>query len=70
MADIEAAKQAFDRFDVNQDGFISAAEYTKVMAELGDPYVTVPVAQALISDADTNKDGQLSFDEFWAIQQR
>lgn len=70
MSDIENAKQVFARFDGNGDGFISAAEYTKAMAELGDPYVTEPVAQALINKADTSKDGVLSFDEFWAIQNR
>ncbi|MFJ9518570.1 EF-hand domain-containing protein [Kitasatospora sp. NPDC101801] len=68
MADIETAKQVFARFDANGDGFITAAEYTKAMAELGDPYVTETVAQAIINKADTSKDGVLNFDEFWAAQ--
>ncbi|WKX72719.1 EF-hand domain-containing protein [Streptomyces sp. XD-27] len=66
MADIEAAKKAFERFDVDGDGFITAAEYKSVMAQLGDPYVTEPVAQALINSRDTDHDGLLSFEEFWA----
>jgi len=67
--DIDKAKATFDRFDVNGDGFITPEEYSKVMAEMGDPYVTVPVAQAVIGKADTSKDGQLSWDEFVAVQQ-
>ncbi|MFD9125169.1 EF-hand domain-containing protein [Kitasatospora sp. NPDC059571] len=67
--DIEKAKTTFARFDINGDGFISPEEYSKVMAEMGDPYVTVPMAQAVIAKADTSRDGLLNFDEFWAVNQ-
>ncbi|MEV8092885.1 EF-hand domain-containing protein [Kitasatospora sp. NPDC085879] len=67
--DIDKAKATFARFDINGDGFISPEEYSKVMAEMGDPYVSVPVAQAVIAKADTSKDGLLNWAEFWAIQQ-
>ncbi|WP_405010842.1 EF-hand domain-containing protein [Kitasatospora sp. NBC_01539] len=67
--EIDKAKASFDRFDVNGDGYITPEEYSRVMAEMGDPYVTVPMAQALIAKADTSKDGQLSWDEFWTVQQ-
>lgn len=66
MADIESAKKAFERYDLDGDGFITAAEYKKVMAELGDPYVSEPVAQAVIAARDGNQDGVLSFEEFWS----
>jgi Ca2+-binding EF-hand superfamily protein len=66
VADIEAAKRAFDRYDLDKDGQITAAEYKKVMAELGDFYTTESVAQAVINADDTDGDGQLSWDEFWA----
>ncbi|MEV3988924.1 EF-hand domain-containing protein [Streptomyces sp. NPDC049837] len=66
MADIEAARKAFERYDVNGDGLISAAEYKSVMAQLGDFNVTETVAQAVINAQDGNGDGQLTFDEFWA----
>ncbi|MEK8172655.1 EF-hand domain-containing protein [Streptomyces sp. M19] len=69
MADIEAARKAFERFDLNGDGLITAAEYKSVMAQLGDPYVTEPVAQAVINAHDANGDGQLNFEEFWASRQ-
>ncbi|GAA2362078.1 EF-hand domain-containing protein [Streptomyces sparsogenes] len=70
MADIEAARKAFERYDLNGDGLISAAEYKSVMAQLGDPYVTEPVAQAVINSHDSNGDGLLSFEEFWASQNK
>ncbi|MFI8520464.1 EF-hand domain-containing protein [Streptomyces sp. NPDC085481] len=66
MADIESARTAFNRFDVDGDGYITAAEYKSVMAQLGDFHVTESVAEALINKQDTNHDGKLSWDEFWA----
>ncbi|MCC3776040.1 EF-hand domain-containing protein [Streptomyces sp. UNOB3_S3] len=70
MASIEEARKAFDRFDANGDGFITAEEYKSVMAQLGDHNVTVTVAQAIINKKDANGDGVLSFEEFWASQNR
>ncbi|GGU00251.1 MULTISPECIES: EF-hand domain-containing protein [Streptomyces] len=66
MADIESARKAFERFDVDGDGLITAAEYKSVMAQLGDFHVTETVAEALINQRDGNGDGKLSWDEFWA----
>ncbi|MEU6659699.1 EF-hand domain-containing protein [Streptomyces sp. NPDC046821] len=66
MADIEEARKAFERFDANGDGFITAAEYKSAMAQMGDFNVTESVAEALIARQDTNGDKVLSFDEFWA----
>ncbi|MFD7668486.1 EF-hand domain-containing protein [Streptomyces sp. NPDC059788] len=65
MADIEAAKAAFNRFDADGDGLVTADEYRRAMAEMGDPYVTGPVAEAVIAAKDANADGKLSFEEFW-----
>lgn len=48
------------------DGFITAAEYKSVMAQLGDFNVTETVAEALIKQRDDNGDGRLSWDEFWS----
>lgn len=69
MADIEAAKKAFTRFDVDGDGLITASEYKSVMAQLGDFNVTETVAQSVIKTVDANGDGKISWDEFWAAQQ-
>ncbi|MFH8346567.1 EF-hand domain-containing protein [Streptomyces sp. NPDC018045] len=64
MADIEAAKAAFNRFDADGDGLITVDEYKRAMAEMGDPFVTGPVAEALIASKDADADGRLSFEEF------
>ncbi len=66
VADIESARTAFNRYDVDGDGFITAAEYKSVMAQLGDFNVTETVAEALIKQRDDNGDGRLSWDEFWS----
>ncbi|MEU5433200.1 EF-hand domain-containing protein [Streptomyces sp. NPDC020719] len=66
MADIEEARKAFAKLDVNGDGEITAAEYKQVMAQLGDYHVTETVAKAIIAAKDANGDGKLSFEEFWA----
>lgn len=66
MADIESARTTFGKFDVNGDGFVTADEFRSAMAEMGDAFVTGPVAEAVIAAKDSNDDGLLSFDEFWA----
>ncbi|MGV9313842.1 EF-hand domain-containing protein [Streptomyces sp. NPDC003691] len=65
MADIEEARKAFDRYDLDGDGLITATEYKSVMAQLGDFNVTETVAEAVIKSKDGNGDGMLTFDEFW-----
>ncbi|NWF25143.1 EF-hand domain-containing protein [Streptomyces sp. PKU-EA00015] len=65
MADIEEARKAFDRYDADGDGFITAAEYKTAMAQMGDWNVTESVAEAVIASQDTDEDKLLSFDEFW-----
>nr|WP_157169018.1 EF-hand domain-containing protein [Streptomyces typhae] len=66
VADIEEARKAFERFDADGDGFITAAEYKTAMAQMGDWNVTESVAEAIIKSKDANGDKLLSFDEFWA----
>ncbi|MFD7921076.1 EF-hand domain-containing protein [Streptomyces sp. NPDC059740] len=64
MADIEAAKLTFARFDANKDGRVTADEFRSAMAEMGDLTVTGPVAEAVIAAKDSNKDGEWSFEFF------
>ncbi|MEE1814415.1 EF-hand domain-containing protein [Streptomyces sp. SP18ES09] len=66
MADIDDARNAFNSFDTDGDGFITAAEYKSLMAKHGDFNVTETVAEVLIKQRDDNGDGVLSWDEFWA----
>ena len=67
---MESARKVFERFDRNGDGLITANEYKSAMAQLGDPFVTETVAQAIINAHDANGDGLLTFEEFWAAQHR
>lgn len=62
----QRAREIFDQFDVNGDGYLTAAELGKVMGELsGGPALDESVAQSLIDGKDANGDGVLSFEEFW-----
>ncbi|SFJ88913.1 EF-hand domain-containing protein [Streptomyces pini] len=70
MADMETAREAFDRFDLNGDGLVTAAEFRKVLGELGDHTLTVDMAQTLINQHDSDGDGLLSFEEFWQARQK
>ncbi len=67
MADAAAVRKAFDRFDHDGDGFITAKEFHQAMADLGDVHYTESMAQAVINAKDGNADGKLSFDEFLAV---
>ncbi|MER0484106.1 EF-hand domain-containing protein [Streptomyces sp. Edi2] len=69
MADIEKARAAFARFDADGDGQVTPEEFKHAMAEMGDPFVTGPVAEAVIRAKDTDSDGRMSFDEFWKALQ-
>ncbi|MBP0448197.1 MULTISPECIES: EF-hand domain-containing protein [unclassified Kitasatospora] len=69
MADVDTIRAAFDKFDVNGNGRITAAEYAKVARELGDLTTSISMAEAIIKQMDTNHDGELTFDEFLAARQ-
>ncbi|MFG3051760.1 EF-hand domain-containing protein [Kitasatospora sp. NPDC048239] len=69
MADVDTIRAAFDKYDVNGNGRITAAEYAKVARELGDLTTSIAVAEAIINQMDTNHDGELTFDEFLAARQ-
>ncbi|GGU50447.1 calcium-binding protein [Streptomyces albospinus] len=65
MADIEQARATFERFDADGDGQVTPDEFKRAMAEMGDPFVTGPMAEAVIKAKDSDGDGRMSFDEFW-----
>ena len=66
VADIEEARNHFQRIDTDGDGFITAAEFKTALAQEGDWNVTESVAEVIIKTRDLNGDKVLSFDEFWA----
>ncbi|KAI0494935.1 hypothetical protein KFK09_025081 [Dendrobium nobile] len=56
-------RDAFNMFDKDQDGFISAAELGQVMANLGQK-LTDEDLNEMISQIDLDGDGKISYDEF------
>ncbi|KAK3317204.1 hypothetical protein B0T22DRAFT_164704 [Podospora appendiculata] len=59
-------KEVFDVFDKDHTGDITADELGHVMKELGlNP--SDSELQDLVNEADTNKDGVISFDEFLGL---
>ncbi|WP_019545599.1 EF-hand domain-containing protein [Streptomyces sulphureus] len=67
MVDMEAAaRQVFDRYDLDGDGLLTAEEYRQVATELGDAGVTEDAAADLVATLDTDGDQRVSFAEFWA----
>ena len=67
MADPDAIREAFDRFDTDGSGKLEKGELLNVLGEL-DLDVTdadfVAYAKALMEDYDADGNGELDFDEF------
>ncbi|KAG6629491.1 calmodulin-2/4-like isoform X1 [Carya illinoinensis] len=59
----EELRKAFDVFDNDQNGFITAAELRHVKANLGDKLTDEDVNE-IILEADADGDKQINFDEF------
>jgi Ca2+-binding EF-hand superfamily protein len=65
MIEEERIADAFDRLDVDQSGFISPDDLRDILCD----YTKVEI-QALIDEIDSDKDGQISFEEFKKIFRR
>ncbi|CAN1256597.1 Probable calcium-binding protein CML17 [Linum perenne] len=61
--DEEQLKQLFRMFDRDGNGYITAAELAHSMAKLGHA-LTVEELNGMITEADTDGDGRISFSEF------
>jgi calmodulin len=57
----EDLKDAFRRFDQDDDGFISAAELRHVMTNLGEK-LTDDEVDDMIREADVSGDGQINYE--------
>jgi calmodulin len=62
----EEIRNAFRLFDKDGDGFITPAELKTVLGRLGENLTDEDVT-AMIAEADTDGDGQVSFEEFKKI---
>ncbi|KAI6040790.1 calmodulin-like protein [Pisolithus marmoratus] len=56
-------REAFNVFDVDGNGYVSAAELQQVMTRLGERLTRADVEE-MIREADTNGDGEISLEEF------
>ena len=70
MADTAALRAAFDQFDIDKDGAITAAELRGVLAELGAGAMSEAQAKTLLDAVDTDSDGRVTWDEFLAARSR
>ncbi|KAG8063499.1 hypothetical protein GUJ93_ZPchr0003g18318 [Zizania palustris] len=63
-------KEAFRVFDVNGDGYISAAELQAVLKKLGLPEArNLATVQEMICNVDSDCDGKVNFGEFKCMMQ-
>merc|ERR1719449_297795 len=66
---IEEMREAFNVFDRDKGGTVSASELKHVMNNLGEQ-VTEEEVEEMIQEADADGDGELSFDDFLQFIQR
>jgi calmodulin len=59
----EEIKEAFRAFDIDGNGFISAAELKHVMTNLGEKPTDKEIDE-MIREADIDQDGQINYEEF------
>mmetsp|Transcript_105 Transcript_105/g.437 ORF Transcript_105/g.437 Transcript_105/m.437 type:complete len:170 (-) Transcript_105:37-546(-) len=59
----EEMREAFQVFDRDKNGSVSASELKHVMNNLGEP-VTNKEVEEMIREADADGDGELSFEDF------
>ena len=65
----EELKEAFRIFDIDGNGFISAAELHHVMLNLGEKLTDLEIEE-MIKVADVDNDGQINYEEFLTIIDR
>jgi len=63
MPDTSAYAATFEIVDGNKDGHISATELTLLMKALGEE-ISEEKAQQVVSQMDSNSDGEISLEEF------
>ena len=63
---LEAVKEAFEMFDMNGDGFITADELTHMLSKMGAKNERLSPDEVLeiIMEADKNGDGKIDLEEF------
>ncbi|XP_058228053.1 probable calcium-binding protein CML45 [Rhododendron vialii] len=67
---LEEAKEAFDVFDENTDGFIDGNELEKVLCKLGFEGFSGKECERMIGAFDENRDGVIDFSEFVKLMEK
>lgn len=67
VAATEALQSAFDVFDSDHDGFISAGELHRVLSSLGDDHISVDDCRYMIRCVDADGDELVNFKEFQTL---
>ncbi len=62
-------KEAFDMFDIDKTGHVSANEIFKVMKNMGNE-LTLKEIKAMIADLDSDGTGEIRFNEFITFIQK
>jgi len=65
----EELKEAFNVFDKDGNGFISASELRHVMTNLGEKLTDKEIDE-MIREADVDGDGQISYEEFGVMMMK
>ena len=66
---INEYKEAFDMFDKNKKGTISANDITKIMKNFGYP-ISRKEVKSMVAEMDTSGNGELDFEEFVTFMQK
>ena len=66
---IHEYKEAFDMFDKNKKGTISANDITKIMKNFGYP-ISRKEVEKMVAEMDTSGNGELDFEEFVTFMQK
>ena len=56
--------EAFEQYDIDNNGLIAPDELRKVLVEVFGPVITIKQIDALIKSIDRDGDGQLRIEEF------
>lgn len=64
--EVSRFRELFNMFDSDKSGKLSVSEVLQVIANLGER-TTVAQVQRMVEDLDTNKDGEIDFQEFLGI---
>ena len=66
--EFDKVEEAFKLMDLDKDGFITKTELRQMMSKFGE-ILTDEELNAMIDEADTNKDGKVDINEFRALME-